>query len=156
MKTGRYGKEVVHTLLTSLLGFAACFVFAARPAFPGEDPPGQTQAGSATSIPQPSAERPATVPEGASGMKGYIDPQTGAIRPDPAPGTVPLQLTPEERNAASTSHEGLVQVPSSVPGGGVKLDLQGRFQSPLIGTIGPDGKLRMQHLGDAPGSGDQK
>jgi hypothetical protein len=41
-----------------------------------------------------------------------------------------------------------------VPGGGVKLDLQGRFHSPLAATIGPDGKLKMQHLGE-PDSGDK-
>ena len=80
-------------------------------------------------------------------MKVYVDPQTGAIRQDPTPGLVPLQLSPQERNALSTSHRGLVEVPSLVPGGGVELDLQGRFQIPLIGTVDPDGKARMHHLG---------
>jgi hypothetical protein len=107
-----------------------------------------TQAGA--SVPLPPAEQPAAVPEGASGMKAYIDPQTGAIRTDAAPGTEPLPLTPQERNALSTSHDGLVQVPSSVLGGGVKLDLQGRFQSPLIATIDANGKVKTQHLGETP------
>jgi len=36
-----------------------------------------------------------------------------------------------------------------VPGGGVKVDLQGRFRSPLIATVGADGKLKTQHLGES-------
>jgi hypothetical protein len=87
-------------------------------------------------------------------MTVYVDPQTGAILPEPAPGSVPLRLSPQEQSALSTSHEGLVEVP--VPGGGVKVDLQGRFQSPLVGTIDTHGKLQMQHLGESPESGDHK
>jgi hypothetical protein len=83
-------------------------------------------------------------------MKIYIDPQIGAILREPAPGTAPLQLSPELRNALSTSHQGLVEAPSSVPGGGVKVDLQGRFQSPLVVTIDSSGKVKMQHLGEPP------
>jgi hypothetical protein len=89
-------------------------------------------------------------------MTIHIDPKTGALLKEPAPGTVPLQLTPQLQNALSTSHEGLVETPSSVPGGGVKLDLQGRFQSPLFVTIDADGKVKMQHLDATPESGDKK
>jgi hypothetical protein len=95
----------------------------------------------------------ATVPNGASGgagMKVYTDPQTGAIIPEPAPGSENLVLPPQLQESFSTSSEGLVQVPSPEPGGGVKLDLQGRFQSPLIATFGADGKLRMEHHGHQP------
>ena len=42
-----------------------------------------------------------------------------------------------------------------MPGGGVKLDLQGRFQSPLIATVDENGKVRMQHLGE-PAEPDHK
>jgi hypothetical protein len=89
-------------------------------------------------------------------MTIYIDPQTGEIRSDPAPGTVPLQLNPQQQNAFSTSHQGLVEVPSTEPGGGVKLDLQGRFQSPLIVTIDKNGKLKTRHLDGPRESGDNK
>lgn len=108
------------------------------------------QAGSQPSDPQSPPQRPATSSDNPSGIVVYIDPQTGAVRPDPASGTVPLQLTPQDTNAASTSHEGLVETPSPVPGGGVALDLQGRFQSPLIGTIDADGRARVQHLPALP------
>lgn len=159
MKARSDGKQVTRRLLTSLLGVAASFAVTAQPAFPEEGPrvsSGQTQTGSGTSLAQPSAEKPAAVPEAAPGLRIHIDPKTGAILREPAPGTVPLLLTPQEQNALSTSHEGLVQVPSQVPGGGVKLDLQGRFQSPLIGTIGADGKVKLQHLGDQHEHGEKK
>jgi hypothetical protein len=149
MKGQRYRKRVTRTLLTSLLGVAVCSVVAMRPAFPGE------ATGPGTGVPQPPAEKPAAVPEGAPGLKIYIDPQTGAIRPDPAPGTAPLELTPQVRDAFSTSHQGLSEVQSSVPGGGFKVDLQGRFQSPLVVTIDADGKVKMQHLGQPPESSDK-
>lgn len=151
MKGRSYGKQVARRLLTSLLGIAACLAVTAQPAFPEEGSPvssGPTQAGSGTSVPQPPADKPAAVPEDASGMRVHVDPQTGAILPEPAPGTRPLQLTPQEQNTLSTSHEGLVEVPSPLPGGGVKLDLQGRFQSPLIGTIDANGKVKIEHLGE--------
>jgi hypothetical protein len=92
----------------------------------------------------------AGVPEGAAGMTIHVDPQTGAILKEPAPGAVPLQLTPQLRNSLSTSHQGLVETPSAAPGGGIKLDLQGRFQNPLIVTTDANGKLKMQHLDETP------
>ena len=122
-------------LLTSLLVAVGSLVLVAPPALSGE--------------------RPAAIPEGAAGMTIYIDPQTGTILKEPAPGTVPLQLTPQLQNALSTSHQGLVETPSSVAGGGVKLDLQGRFQNPLIVTIDASGKVKMQHLDETHPVADQ-
>jgi hypothetical protein len=118
-------------LFVGLLVAVGSFAVVAPPVFSGES-------------------QPAAAPEGAAGMTIHVDPQTGAILKEPAPGTVPLQLTPQLRNALSTSHQGLVERPSSVAGGGIKLDLQGRFQNPLIVTIDADGKLTMQHLDEAP------
>lgn len=86
----------------------------------------------------------------AAGMTIHVDPKTGALLAEPVPGSVLLQLTPQLRDALNTSHQGLAEVPSSVPGGGFKLDLQGRFQNPLIVTIDADGKLRIRHLHEAP------
>ena len=152
MKVRKRGRQITRRLLTSLLGVAACLAVTVPPAF-SEDaapvPSGQTPAGSGVNAPQP----PTAASEG--GMKIYIDPRTGALLKEPAPGSVPLQLSPREQNALSTSHEGLVEVPSTVPGGGVALDLQGRFQSPLIGTVDENGKVRMQHLGE-PAEPDHK
>src|SRR5712691_7100731 len=118
-------------LFVGLLVVAGSFTVMAPPVFSGES-------------------QPAAVPKGAAGMTIHIDPQTGAILKEPAPGAVPLQLSPQLRNSLSTSHQGLVETPSAAAGGGVKLDLQGRFQNPLIVTIDADGKLKMQHLDETP------
>ena len=150
MKAGRYGRWVMHRLLPSLLCVAACVAVSGRPAVAGEG----AQTGSGTGAPQPAEK--AAVPEGAAGMTIYIDPTTGAILKEPAPGAVPVQLTPELRNALSTSQQGLVEVPGTTPGGGVKVDLQRRFQSPLVVTIDANGKVKMQHVGEPPGVGEKK
>jgi len=126
----------MRTFLIVLLVALGGFALAAAPVFSGES-------------------QPAAVPGGAPGMVIHVDPQTGAILKEPAPGTVPLQLSPQLTNSLSTSHQGLVETPSSVPGGGVKVDLQGRFQNPLIVTIDADGKVKMHHLGETPGVADK-
>jgi hypothetical protein len=82
----------------------------------------------------------------------YIDPRTGSLLKEPALGSVPLQLTPQVQSALSTSHQGLVETPIAGPGGGVKVDLQGRFQSPLIATTDANGKVRIHHLDEVPGT----
>ena len=114
------GKQVTRGLLTSLLGVAACFVAV---------PLGHTQTGAETSVAQSPAGKPDPTPSGTSGWKVYVDPQTGVIRRGPAPGTVPAPLSPQEQERLSTSSEGLVVVPNPGPGGGVMMDLQGRFHN---------------------------
>lgn len=107
----------------STLGFAACFSIAAAP------------------VARAAEDTPPT-----SGLTVHVDPQTGRILSEPAPGTQPLVLSPDIQNALSTSHEGLKEVPGAEPGGGMKLDLKGRFQSPLLATTDADGKTTIQHL----------
>ena len=102
-----------------------------------------------------SASREPAGPAPASGLMIYVDPHTGALLREPAPGAVPLPLSPKLQNALSTSHQGLVEVPSTVPGGGVRIDLQGRFQHPYIATIDSSGAVRIQHLPALPDSGDR-
>lgn len=84
------------------------------------------------------------------GLNVYIDPQTGEFIQEPRPGQEALKITPEMQNATSTSSEGLVEEISPVPGGGVMIDLKGRFQSPLIITQDPAGKQKTRHLNDLP------
>jgi hypothetical protein len=147
--------RVKHGLLIGLLTAGACFAVTAPLTFSGESrsaPSGQTQTGSGASGSYQPAEKPAAV-SSAPGMTIYIDAQTGALLKEPAPGAVPLQLTPELQNAFSTSDQGLVEVPSSVPGGGVRMDLQGRFRSPLLATTDAHGKLKILHLQEMPESG---
>jgi len=151
--------SVTLRLLTSMLATGACVAVVAQPAFPGDGrfaSSEQTQPEAGASIPQLPAEKPVAVLGGTDGLMIHIDPQTGAILKEPAPGTVPLQLPPTLRRALSTSHRGLLETPSLVPGGGVKVDLQGRFQSPVFATIDAGGKLKLHHLNEMPESGDKK
>lgn len=126
-------------LATGLM--AVCMAGAATPSF-------------AEGAPQRPSEQPHVAPAAPSteGMTVDIDPQTGVPTGRPAPAGAPQTLSPDERAARSTSHEGLVEVPNAIPGGGVKLDLQGRFQSPLAASIGADGKVETHHLEAAPQS----
>jgi hypothetical protein len=129
-----------------LLGITVCFAAMFQSGLAEEAQP---------SLSPPPARAGVDVPPSndVPGMKVYIDPQTGAFLSEPAPGAAPLELSPAERNVLSTSHQGLVEAPSSVPGGGVKLDLQGRFQSPLTATVTPGGKPTIEHKRlDAPAS----
>lgn len=106
--------------LTGLVGVVACLAVSASPALADDHGP-------------------------AGGMRVYIDPSTGQTVATPPAGSQPLVLSPAEQNAASTSSDGLTPVPSAGSAGGVKVDLRGRFQSPLIATIGPDGKRVLHH-----------
>jgi hypothetical protein len=138
-RSARHG--VSHRVLIGRLAACACLLLGAALASAdslgsGKDPQGATPA--------------------PAGMTIHVDPQTGAILDAPAPGSVPMQLSPALQNALSTSHQGLQEVPSPVMGGGVMIDLQGRFLSPLIGTIDADGNLRIQHLHRPATSGDAR
>jgi hypothetical protein len=81
----------------------------------------------------------AAVPSGTGGMRAYADPRTGALRERPLPGEAKAPPTA----AFSRSAVGLVETPA--PGGGIMLDLQGRFRSPLVATVAPDGTVRIDH-----------
>jgi hypothetical protein len=147
---------VKQKLLIALLAAGASLVVVAQPAFPGDGSPADsklTREESASSASQQPDQRRADSPGGAPGMTIHIDPLTGALLKEPAPRSLPLQLPPSLLNALSTSHQGLVEAPSPVPGGGVMVDLQGRFRSMLFATIGPDGRVKIMHLDEIPESG---
>ena len=73
---------------------------------------------------------------GRAGSWIHVDPQTGKRVPRPA-GAAAVPPDP----AFSTSHRGLVE--KSAPGGGVMVDLQGRFRSAATATVGADGKSHL-------------
>jgi hypothetical protein len=94
----------------------------------------QTSAQSAIRKSQPSLP-------GVAGQRIYIDPATGKFTERPVDARAAQEDAQD--NALSTSHEGLVERP--LPGGGSVIDLQGRFQSPLIATLDANGKLTIDH-----------
>ena len=73
-------------------------------------------------------------PDAAAGSWIHVDPQTGKRVPRPA-GAAVVPPVP----AFSTSHQGLVEKPA--PGGGMMVDLQGRFRSAATATVGADGTV---------------
>lgn len=89
---------------------------------------------------KPAADNAAVVE--APGYKAYID-ATGKIVSAPPANVAPPAMSASEKNAASTSSEGLHEEP--VATGGYKVDLQGRFQSPMLAKTDSDGKLATYH-----------
>jgi len=130
MKFQRTGSRFSSNLRVGGIGVGACVLMAVQPALSGDAAP-----------PAPPAppQTGAGAPRPPAGLTVHVDPKTGEFVATPAPESQPLSLTPQERNAFSTSHQGLEEVPVAKPGGGYKLDLKGRFQSPTGVTTG-DGK----------------
>lgn len=149
-----------HKLIVSALVLSISFAVGIQPVIPAEvqqtsstETPASPN--TTTTVVEKQGEKTAHSPEGAAGMRVYINPNTGEILQPPA--GAPAAETPESlEKAFSTSSEGLVETPSPVPGGGVILDLQGRFRSPLIATPGADGKISIEHMPVVPDSGEKK
>ena len=77
-------------------------------------------------------------------LRAYKDPQTGEFT-EPPP--VNPSTAPTERAFDHHSHQGLTAVPNTaVPGGGIKLDSQGRFRSHFVATKDADGKVSVRCL----------
>jgi hypothetical protein len=96
--------------------------------------------------PGPSTAAPKT----SVGFKAYVDPVTGGPvkkegleRPDDA--MPPLELDATHM----TSDRALREIASPEPGGGISVDLEGRFRVPLEATVTPDGRPSIRHR-DAP------
>ena len=90
-----------------------------------------------------SAMTPAAVArENAPGFVVHIDPITGEILPGPSAGAL---TPPKAAETAKMPAPQFFAAPSSVPGGGVVIDLQGHFRTPLVATIDADGKMTLKH-----------
>jgi hypothetical protein len=99
-------------------------------------------------------QAPVAPPQHSGGRIALIDPQTGELMTGEAPARLgereDLQRMFEEFNARL---EEVVTADQDVSGleeerlatGGVKLDLQGRFRSPLVATVDPEGTVAMRH-----------
>ena len=96
----------------------------------------------------------------AVGMRAYIDPETRKFVPPPV-FVEPDQSSYNVQDQMNYSSEGLVEKPSEVEGGGIMVDLQGRFRNTSVATINPDGTVsapclpvrpeKVTHLGEATG-----
>jgi hypothetical protein len=83
------------------------------------------------------ADEPRTQPSvPAAGLRAYRDPTSGVLLPKP-PAAAQHAFVPDA--AVSSSAAGLVEQPA--PGGGVMVDLQGRFHSHMSATVAADGSV---------------
>lgn len=96
------------------------------------------------------ARHPAHTPHAQQGMTISIDPESGEMRSGSH--DVNLQPSTSFLSSMSTSSQELEEVQSPDPGKGVKVNLQGRFQSPLVATRNAAGKLVIRHSHAAPDS----
>jgi hypothetical protein len=97
-----------------------------------------------SSSPAASVNRTRPPLQKAPAMKIYIDPKTKNFS-DPPPAQ---QLPTESQKAFEPSQASALELrPASSPrpGGGVMIDLKGRFRSPLTATRKADGKLAIEH-----------
>lgn len=76
----------------------------------------------------------------SSGYVVHLDPVTGELTSSPAQ---PLSLIMDEtlQNAFITSSQGLKEESSPIEGGGVMVDLQGRFQNVFIASMGDSSRI---------------
>jgi len=158
MKENGKLKRAKNRLLTSALALSAAFAVGMPQVISAEAQQTSSEATPASStvtVTEKHEEKTARTPEGAAGMRVNIDPNTGEIQ-EPPVGAPTAETMESLERAASTSSEGLVETPSPVPGGGVILDLQGRFRNPLVATQGADGKISTDHAPAVPGSGEKK
>jgi hypothetical protein len=84
------------------------------------------------------AAKPAAPVAGGAGMVVAVDPETGALRMPTAEEMQTLQSMNRD-DALNLSNQGLSAEP--LTGGGIKIDLQGRFQDYSVVRVGPDGKF---------------
>jgi len=95
-------------------------------------------------------EQTAETTEKAPGLVVHIDPKTGQIISPPA-GAVPGQL-PRPLDTTQKPPSELRETLSPVPGGGVVIDLDDRFMTPLTATVDAEGKVRIEHKRTRSGS----
>ena len=89
------------------------------------------------------------------GMVVHIDPKTGEIIA-PSGATLSGQVSQPPLDASKKPLPELQQTLSPVPGGGVVIQLDERFMTPLTATIDADGKLRLEHSPTVSGSNEKE
>jgi hypothetical protein len=113
--------------LTALLVLHACLVWAG----------GGGDEHISGGMPVVQRDTTAQVPVATQGLRAYRDPQTGRFGPPP-PGVQPPELSAAEVHMLNRSDRGLQS--RTLPGGGVAVDLQGRYRNMAVATVGADGK----------------
>jgi hypothetical protein len=87
---------------------------------------------------QATTERQPETLQTGEGMRVYLDPETGEFIPRPIDATQP-DVAKDITDPMNTSSEGLIIEPA--PGGGVMIDLRGRFRNMATATIDSEGNM---------------
>ena len=120
------------------------------PALSGTAVPGKSARAAGRHPARAVAPASQALPPGSAGMTARIDPQTGRVGmavPDQA-----VRLTVEELQMVSRSQAGLLQ--RQLPGGGMYIDLEGRFQDLMLVRVGPDGRRTYNCVEDSAAAWD--
>jgi hypothetical protein len=99
------------------------------------------------SSPENIEKEPTLSPAGSSRLKVYRDPETGEFLDSP-PERLPAEIQRADEESISTSHEGLREV--DMPGGGVMIDLKGRFRHYQTATKDADGNIIIRCTPEVP------
>ena len=99
--------------------------------------------------------QPSEPTERAPGVIVHIDPKTGEII-TPSTGALPGEVPQAPVDTTKKPPAELREVPSPVPGGGVVIHLDERFDTPLTATIDADGNIKLEHKRTMSASEDKK
>ncbi|MGD8703417.1 MAG: hypothetical protein PVH26_13365 [Desulfosarcina sp.] len=119
----------------------------------GKQPPSANQSagsrgtGTADSLNQQADA--VSAPKNTVNQRATIDPETGALiaRPQSDETATDASASAETLSAptAGDDAEQLEEMPSPVAGGGMMIDLKGRFRNPISASVGADGKTSIAH-----------
>jgi len=116
---------------------------------------GQVTSEPQMSHPQSTLGQHTEPPEKTPAIIVHIDPQTGRIIPPP-PAPWPGHVPQSPLDTAKQPLPQLQQTLSPVPGGGVMIQLDERFHTPLTAAIDADGKVRFEHKPAVSGTNDKE
>ena len=84
-----------------------------------------------------TAMNPPAGPSASSAQKAHVDPDSGALTPRPD-GPADPEISSLRQAPADTPDEDLKAQPSPVPGGGMMIDLKGKYRKPISATAAGD------------------
>jgi hypothetical protein len=85
------------------------------------------------------------VAQSGAGLVVHVDPITGQILAKPPIPPIGQELELQQLQSVPAQTPQVLEVPSTVPGGGVKVNLNRQFHIPLVATIETDGKIKLEH-----------
>ncbi len=110
---------------------------------------GRFQSNQSPSTDSDKTTKSASPKKEGSRLRAYIDPETGKLASPPDAARVPppaLTASPAVQSATSTSSADFEAKPA--PGGGMMIDLKGRFNSRVFATKDKNGKIVISHTPD--------